>query len=173
MRLKKDLISDYNDLVNNSQKGIKRGFAFEKLFNELLDLEELNPSFSYKPTGEQIDGMFEFENRYFHVECKWEAKPLPVSAIYSLRGKMEGKLVGSLGVFVSMSHFSPDVSEALERGKDINILLFTKGDVDSCFSDKYTFVEILKIKMRYAALYGSVLHEHSTHLNLLKQNKVK
>lgn len=70
MKTKADLIKEFNDLKNNSKTGKKRGFAFEKLINELLELENLKPSFSYKATGEQIDGMFEFKNRFFHIECK-------------------------------------------------------------------------------------------------------
>ena len=160
-------------MLNNSKKGISRGFAFEKLFNELLLLENLSPSFSYKPSGEQIDGLFEFYNQFFHVECKWEKEPVPASSIYTLLGKLEGKLINSLGIFISMSDFSKDIPFALERGKSINILLFTKSDMSDCFSVKYTFTEILKAKMRRAALYGSVLYEYSTHLKLLKLNKTK
>ncbi len=173
MKTKTDLIQEYSALSDNSKKRIKRGFAFEKLFNELLDSEKLNPSFSYKPSGEQIDGMFEYQNRFFHVECKWETAPVPASSIYSLQDKLNGKLSGSLGIFVSMSDFSIDAPQALEKGKDINILLFTKNDIEACFSENCTFSEILGIKLRYAALYGSVLYEHSTHLQLLKLNKEK
>jgi hypothetical protein len=171
--IKADLIKEYTKLTNNSIVGKQRGFAFETLFNKLLEEEKLFPSFSYKPTGEQIDGMFEYQNRFFHVECKWEDAPIPASSIYSLRGKLDGKLSGCLGVFISMSDYSIDCPAALEKGKDVNILLFTKVDMDSCFSHNYTFSEILKIKLRYAALYGSCLYEHSTHLQLTKQGKAK
>lgn len=170
---KADLRKEYVELTNSSKTGKQRGFAFEKLFNGLLEVEKLVPSFSYRPSGEQIDGMFEFQHRFFHVECKWEEAPIPASSIYSLRGKLDGKLSGCLGIFISMSNFSIDCPAALEKGKDVNILLFTKGDIDACFSSDYTFSEILKIKLRYAALYGSCLYEHSTHLQLTKQGKIK
>ncbi len=173
MKTKADLIKEFNDLKSNSKTGKKRGFAFEKLINELLELENLNPSFSYKSTGEQIDGMFEFKHRFFHIECKWESKPMCASNFYSLQGKMRGKLIGSLGIFISMSDFSLDAPSALEKGKTIDTLLFTSGDIKDCFSPAYSFSEILEIKLRNAALYGSVLYEHSTHLQLLKLNKVK
>jgi len=173
MKTKADLIIEFQDLNNNNKTGTKRGFAFERLINELLKFEKLKPSFSYKPTGEQIDGMFEFKNRFFHVECKWESKPICASNFYSLHGKMVGKLIGSLGIFISMSDFSVDAPSALEKGKPIDTLLFTSGDVVDCFSNTYSFTEILETKLRNAALYGSVLYEHSTHLQLLKLNKVK
>lgn len=173
MKTKSDLINEFLDLNNNVIKGKKRGFIFEKLINELLELENLKPSFSYKTTGEQIDGMFEFKNRFFHVESKWESKPISASNFYSLQGKMSGKLTGSLGIFISMSDYSMDATTALEKGKPIDILLFNSGDIIDCFSSSYSFKEILETKLRYAALYGTVLYEHSTHLQLLKLNKVK
>lgn len=173
MKSKKELLVAYQKLVQNVQTGMKRGFAFERLFNELLQLEGLHPSFPYKFDGEQIDGMFEFQNRFFYLECKWEAKPLSVSSVYAFEGKLRGKLIGGIGIFVSMSDFSIKVAKSLPRGKDINILLFTREDVDYCFSEKYAFSEILKAKMRHAALYGSVFYEYKTHLKLLKNNRAK
>jgi len=173
MRNKGRLIEDYKNLTNDVQKGIERGFAFEKLVNELLEIEGLNPSFPYRTSSEQIDGMFEAKGRYFHIECKWEEKPLPVSSIYSLQGKLSGKLIGSLGVFISMSGFSIGASDALERGKSINTLLFIKSDMDWIFSTKYTFLDVLNAKLRYAALYGNIMYDFDTHLKLLKLNKAK
>lgn len=154
-------------------KGIQRGFAFEKLLSEMLEIEKLNPSYSYKAVGEQIDGMFEFRNRFFHFECKWEDKAISASSIYQLQGKLEGKLDGSLGIFISMSNFSTDAPKTLEKGKSINVLLFTKEDMDFIFSGKYFFKELLDVKLRYAALYGSTLYEYITHLQMQKLNKVK
>ncbi len=173
MRAKKHIIKDYGNLVNGSIKGIQRGFVFEKLVNEILEIENLNPSYSYKAAGEQIDGMFEFRNRYFHFECKWEDKAISVSSIYQLQGKLDGKLDGSLGVFISMSNFSTDAPKALEKGKSINIILFTKEDMDFIFSNKHYFNELLDVKLRYAALYGSTLYEYISHLQMQKLNKAK
>ena len=67
MKTKSDLIKEFKDLKSNNKTGTKRGFAFERLINELLEIENLKPSFSYKPTGEQIDGMFEFNLKLFAV----------------------------------------------------------------------------------------------------------
>jgi hypothetical protein len=173
MKTKADLIQEFNILKNNVQTGKKRWFSFERLINGLLNYENLNPSFSYKPSGEQIDGMFDFKNRFFHVECKWESDPICASKIYSLQGKLKGKLIGSHGVFISMSDFSEDAPKALEKGKEIDILLFTSNDIALCFTNIYSFSELLETKLRYAALYGSVLYQYSTHLQLQELNKVK
>jgi len=173
MRNKERLIEDYKNLTNDVQKGAERGFAFEKLVNELLEIEGLNPSFPYRTDSEQIDGMFEAKGRYFHIECKWEEKPLPVSSIYPLQGKLSGKLIGSLGVFISMSDFSSGAPTALEKGKSINTLLFTRDDMDWIFSKEYTFLDVLNAKLRYAALYGNIMYRFTSHLKLVKVNKAK
>jgi hypothetical protein len=172
MKNKQDLIDAYQKM-NNRRDAKKRGFDFEKLFQELLAFEKLNPIPSYRPKGEQIDGFFEFRNLFIHLECKWEAKPQAASNIYTMQGKLAGKLIGCLGIFVSMSNFSTDAPEAIEKGKPIDILLFTKSDVDYCFSANYTFSDILYIKMRNAALYGSCLYEFATHLQISSDTKSK
>lgn len=55
--------------------------------------------------------------------------PLPASSIYQFRGKVEGKLVGTIGVFISMSGFSNDAADALVAGKVISTVLFNGDDM--------------------------------------------
>jgi hypothetical protein len=161
---KADLITRYQLLrTGNSQKRQTRGYEFEKLLFDLLEFENLKPSPSYKLKGEQIDGLFEFEHKFFLLECKWEKDEMPASQLYTFQGKVERKLVGGLSIFISMSNFSIDCPQSIEK-KPINMILFTKEDMDYCFSEGYTFSKILKVKLRYAAQYGSVLYPFLTYL---------
>src|SRR4051812_24531172 len=102
----------------------KRGYEFERILYSLLENETLEPSASYKPIGEQIDGSFFYWGQTFLLEAKWHRDPLPVSSIYSFKGKVDGKFHTSSGVFISMGGYSDDVSDALRFGKTLNILLF-------------------------------------------------
>ena len=140
-------------LDDNSQE---RGYQLEQLIFELLALEELAPSPSYKSEGEQIDGFFEMDGRYFLVEMKWQKDPLPASEIYAFRAKVEGKLVGTVGVFIAINGFSEAAPNALRSGKEINVLLFDRQDLDYALMDEHSFRKVLKAKLRYAAQYGVV-----------------
>jgi hypothetical protein len=95
--------------------------------------------------------------RYFLLEAKWHADPLPMSAISPLRDKVEGKLEGTLGLFISASGFSDAAPDALTRGKKVNVILWDRGDLDALFLTGRTFTEILNTKLRHAAERGEVL----------------
>jgi hypothetical protein len=82
---------------------------------------------------------------------------LPASAVYQLRDKVNGKLEGTLGVFISASGFSDNAPDTLTRGKKLNVILWDRGDLDELFLTGRTFVDILSTKLRRAADEGLVL----------------
>jgi hypothetical protein len=63
------------------------------------------------------------------LEVKWRVDPQPASTLYQFMGKVNGKLVGTIGLFVSMSGFSPDAVDALVAGKELNLILMDGDDV--------------------------------------------
>jgi hypothetical protein len=134
-----------------------RGRKFERLLHDTLEAEELHPRTSYRPQGEEIDGSFQMEQRFFLLEAKWHADALPASAVYQLRDKVDGKLEGTLGVFISASGFSDNAPDTLTRGKKLNVILWDRGDLDELFLTDRTFVYILSTKLRRAADEGLVL----------------
>jgi hypothetical protein len=134
----------------------RRGYQFEKLLNELLTRDELAPRLSYKSKGEQIDGSFLCDGRIFLLEAKWHKKPTSASTIYAFKGKVEGKLVGTLGVFISMAGFTNDCVDALVLGKSLDVLLFDQDDMTTAVSKTGAFAELLRLRMREAAETGSV-----------------
>ena len=48
------------------------------------------------------------------LEAKWRKQPIPASDLYAFKGKVDGKLVGTIGVFISMSDYSADAIDALK-----------------------------------------------------------
>ena len=83
----------------------KRGYEFEKLISDVLKRDGLFPHSSYKIKGEQIDGSFILGDRVYLLEAKWHKKEMTASDIYEFKGKVDGKLVGTIGIFVSISGF--------------------------------------------------------------------
>jgi hypothetical protein len=115
----------------------RRGYCFEALLYDLCDTEDLEPRSSYKPDGEQIDGSFVVDGRAFLLEAKWYAKAdVAASGIYSFKGKVDGKLVGKIGLFLAMGRgFSADAVDALARGRDVNVLLADDDDLTAAVSE--------------------------------------
>jgi hypothetical protein len=135
-----------------------RGFAFEKVLKQCLMNEGLDPRSSYKTEGEQIDGSFFLDGSVFLIEAKWHKDELPASSIYQFKGKVDGKLAGPIGIFISMSGYSKDAVDALTLGKTLNVILFGKEDIDAVIFGGNSFISVLKSKLRIAAEEGVVYH---------------
>ncbi len=134
----------------------RRGKEFERIICALLEEEELQPRTSYRPQGEEIDGSFSLDSRFFLLEAKWREGHLPASAIYQFKGKVDGKLAGTIGVFISMSGYSEDAVEAVRLGKTLNVILFDGEDFRACLCENGGFSNVLRAKLRHAAETGEI-----------------
>lgn len=133
----------------------RRGRDFEQILHGTLTEAGLAPRIRFRPVGEEIDGSFFHRGRVMLLEAKWTQDPLPASSIYQFRGKVEGKLVGTIGVFISMSGFSPDAVNALIAGKVINTILFDGDDMRAVAAGQVDFAAALDQKLRAAAESGT------------------
>jgi hypothetical protein len=147
---------------------------FEKLIVDLLELEGLKPNSSFRPEGEEIDGSFVFQNRVFLFEAKWHDAKLPASTIYQFKGKVDGKLIGTVGIFLSISGFSSECIDALTYGKSINIILFNGDDFKVCIQEEGGFSKVLEQKVKIATEKGTPFYPAtSTVLESKKSTKDK
>lgn len=170
-----DLINEYNLLCKEPEDAPKswyqaRGYKFEKLILEVLKRDGLCPRASYKISGEQIDGSFVLGDKVYLLEAKWHKKEMAASDIYAFKGKVDGKLVGTIGIFISISGFSKDSVDALIYGKEINIILFDKNDFEMSLKEKGAFKRILLEKIRMAAEEGSPFYPVKAVLEIDKQS---
>ncbi|MBB5064918.1 TOPRIM nucleotidyl transferase/hydrolase domain-containing protein [Granulicella mallensis] len=156
-----ELKTEYETLVNlpadaSAAAKRKRGFAFERLLKKLFTLDDLDPRGGYRPEGEQIDGSIYLDGRVYLLEAKWHAEPLPASTLYQFKGKVDGKLAGTLGIFISMSGYAEDAIDALTLGKGLNVILLDSKDVDAAISRGFGIKKVLKLKLRKAAEEGAI-----------------
>lgn len=137
----------------------QRGRDFEKLIYNLLNNEGLKPNTSFRPEGEEIDGSFILGHSVFLIEAKWQQSAMPASSIYQFKGKVDGKLVGTIGVYISISGFSSEAVDALTFGKSINIILFDNEDFSTCINEENGFTKVLLKKLRVATEKGTVFFQ--------------
>lgn len=161
--MKKSLRKTFNQLklLDNPQQ---RGYELEKLIFKLLQAENLSPSPPYRQPGEQIDGLFEFDHRFYLLETKW-TNPVSVSDIYIFRAKVENKFMGTAGVFISVNGYTTDTSEVLRYGRELNVILFDGEDLEFALASHCSFSTILTVKLRWAAQYGKVYYPYQQHLS--------
>lgn len=153
---KEEIKRAYNRLLGEQISPQRRGYEFETLINSLLSLENLEPKSSYKPLGEQIDGSFFWQGQTFLLEAKWVKDKIPVSSIYSFKGKLDGKFHTTSGIFIAVNGYSKDVEDALRFGKALNIILFNELDIPPIFNNEVSFLDVLKFKLREAGDTGSL-----------------
>lgn len=156
-----DIKEEYWKLLNlaadaDAVEKRRRGFNFERMLNKLFTIEQLEPRTGYRPAGEQIDGSIYLDGRTYLLEAKWHADPLPASTLYQFKGNVEGKLSGTIGIFISMSGYAEDAVDALVLGKALNIILFDGRDMDAAINRGLGFTNVLKLKLRKAAEEGAI-----------------
>ncbi len=142
----------------------QRGRAFEYVLKQIFSREDMEPRASMRPSGEEIDGSFVMGDRFFLLEAKWHAAPIPASALYAFKGKVDGKLIGTIGAFFSMSGYSTEAVDALLYGKELNLILFSGEDLLLIEDGKMTMREAIRVKLRYAAEYGQPFFALEAHL---------
>lgn len=142
----------------------QRGRSFERVLKQMFSRESMEPRASMRPGGEEIDGSFVMGDRFFLLEAKWHADPIPASALYAFKGKVDGKLVGTIGTFFSMSGYSTEAVDALLYGKELNLILFDQEDLLLIEDGKITMRETMRAKLRYASDYGQPFFALKTHL---------
>ncbi|MEV6364872.1 restriction endonuclease [Nocardia asteroides] len=132
-----------------------RGREFEAALTEMFDEAGLRARSSYRPRGEEVDGSIWLDGRTYLFEAKWTSVVHPASSLYQFKGKVEGKLNGTLGLFFSMSGYSTDAVQALVAGKELNIVLFDGADVRQVVADRVGIAEAIRLKLRAAAESGT------------------
>jgi hypothetical protein len=154
-----DLLALFRQLRNEPDPALNgwkqaRGRGLERLLHEALRRAGLDPRPPYRPSGEEIDGSFKFEGRYFLYEAKWLGDEPAASMIYSFKGKVGGKLIGTIGLFISVAGFSTDAIDALASGKDKDVLLVTGEDLEAALGSAENLRRMLDLKVRAAAEDG-------------------
>lgn len=142
------------DDATRAQKA-DRGRIFEKILRAMFEDAGLEPRLSYRPKGEEIDGAIWFEGRTILIEAKWTKGSHPASSIYQFKGKVDGKLSGTLGLFISMSGFSSDAVDALVAGKELNLILADGDDIRTLVDSTLSVSDALRRKLREAGEYGN------------------
>lgn len=144
----------------------RRGHALEQLLFDLLEAEGLSPGKRLRRPGEEVDLSFTDGYRYFLLEAKWR-KRVVVADIFAFRGKLEGRLAGTLGVFLNVADsLSEDALEALTWGRHINCVIFSGKDLHYALQPGHSFRGILETKLRRAASYGEPNFPYKSFLDL-------
>lgn len=130
----------------------KRGKAFEGLVNDVLDAHGLllrGDYYTQDNRSEQIDGAFEVMNRICLLEVKWKESSVAASDLFAFLGKVEGKFVGTIGLFVSYETLSRNFIDALRGGRrQCVMVLHGHRDIDAIMKPDFPLRRFLEEQIR-------------------------
>jgi hypothetical protein len=132
-----------------------RGYALEKVFNELMQISKIPVEAPFSLKGEQIDGAIKYDGKYYLIELKWLADKAEPKHIGEFYFKVEGRM-GAGGIFISMTGFTDGVLETLPRGKELKVILLDGNHLANVIYGIYTFRALLDHAIRCATLEGEL-----------------
>ncbi|MNU76017.1 hypothetical protein D3C71_655600 [compost metagenome] len=138
-----------------------RGIQFENLMHDVFTNEGILLKKGFHTAdnrSEQIDGAIEVWNRVLLVEVKWVEKNLAASDLFAFIGKIENKLQGTLGLFISRNELSENFISAIKSGRKKNIVVFHGEDVNQLFRpDSVSFTDYLEHCLKLFS-YDNIAH---------------
>lgn len=134
----------------------QRGFKFEELFFDLLQLSEFEYSKPYRTAdGEQIDGHFKYEKFDYLVEVKWIDGLTKQKDLSIFDGKIKGKAQSTRGFFLSANGFDPNAVNKFSDDAP-RILLMTGQDLAMVLNGQMPFFDAMKVKVNAIVRYGNI-----------------
>ena len=148
-----ELKERFCELALGKESPQRRGYRLEDVLKELLALSEIEYHPPFKTTTEQIDGWFRYKGTEYLVEDRWRKEAPTKGDLLEFRGKVEGKLGGTRGVFVSIAGFRIEVIE--DWDKRSNLIIFVDGrDLMAVLEDRVSFIDALDHKIAKASQEG-------------------
>jgi hypothetical protein len=129
----------------------QRGYALEKVLNDLFALFELAPHSPFKRHGEQIDGAFVLDREHFLLEAKWQKKQPNLGDLRDLDGAVSSSLDNTLGLFVSVNGFAPEAVSGYIQGNRPRMICMDGADLMLVVEGRIDLPELLFRKKEVAA----------------------
>lgn len=142
-------------VLTKSDDKQRRGFEIERLFFDLLEIEEFEVHKPYRTEGEQIDGHFKYEKFDYIAEIKWTDGLTKQSDLSVFDGKIRGKGQSTRGFFISINGFDSNAVNKFS-GDSPRIILMDGKDLFSIFEERTTFYDLMKLKTDALARKGVI-----------------
>jgi hypothetical protein len=140
----------------------RRGYDFERLLADLFRLHDLDYKPSYRIDGEQIDGAFHFRGFTYLTEAKWRTAAPTAGDLLEFKGKVDGKMESTRGIFISMAGFDEAVVAHVvnvARGSRNNVILLDGRDITRLFEGGIGLIDLLTAKIDAAEHRGKMWME--------------
>lgn len=144
-------------LTQSAADAQMRGYQLERLLADLFTVFELVYRPSYRLEREQIDGAFEYKGFSYLVEARWRAAAPDFGDLADFKGKVDGKLESTRGMFISMAGFDDKVVGhfmGAARGTRNNLILVSGQDLSLIVEGHRSLLDALDYKIGKASQEG-------------------
>jgi hypothetical protein len=134
----------------------QRGYVLQDLLAEIFPLFGIPVirSFTRNEGGEQIDGAFRLEGWHYIVECRWRNALADIRQLDGLKGQIDRSGKQTMGIFLSINGWSPNVPKLLKQNPEKAIILMDGYDLRSVLSRTANLKELVLAKLEKLNLEG-------------------
>lgn len=127
-----------------TEKGNKFEYLLDKIFEDNNIL--ISKRYRTKDTQQEIDGAVMIFSKVFLLEIKWESEDtLAASKLFSFLGKINSKIDGTLGIFISYNELKKNFVDSIRNGLKQNcILIHGKSNIDDIIDKKVNIKDYLE-----------------------------
>jgi len=126
----------------------ERGDRFEELMNDIFAYYTSRSDGPFSRSGEQIDGLFYFDNHPYFVEIRWKKEKTKAADVSVLRDRATAGFGGDTkAVFISFEGYSPECNEQLSGRAGERVILMDGNDVIVLLGGQIGFDVLLAEKL--------------------------
>lgn len=130
-----------------------RGQRFNETVAEVLRSWGVAAETSVRGTGE-LDVVFAIDGARYIMEVKWEANPADTGRIAKLQKRVRQRILGTYGVFLSMSGYSRPALADVADGERLEVLLLDASHFEAMISGIVSPTHLLSLVHDQAAFRG-------------------
>ena len=150
-----ELLAWFRTMVTTGDDPQRRGRGLQELLQTLFELHDITYHPPARTTTDEVDGSFENKNLPYIVEARWRKEHPGQGDLGAFLTKVEQRIGGTRGLFVSIPGFRDEVVSMFDR-RGNSLLLMDGPDLILILEEQVTPGAALDLKLRRAQTYGDI-----------------
>jgi len=153
-----NLYQRFCSIIISKMSPQKLGFELEKIFSEILLLEEFEYSPPYRTEIEQIDGIFKHEKFDYLIEIKFESSLTKKESLSIFDDKIRNKAQSTRGFFLAMNGFDQEHIKDF-MGHSPRLILMDGQELVAVLDGRTTLYDVVSTKVRELVKNGTIFYK--------------
>jgi hypothetical protein len=149
------LRGEFSAMVVGRSSPQQRGRDLQVVLQDLFQIHGIPYRPPTRTTTDEVDGSFIYKEMPYLVEARWRSQLPGQTDLAGFHAKVEQRLRGTRGLFVSIPGFHADVVSVFDR-RGYPLLLMDGADLSLILEEQIGLAEALDLKLERAAVYGAI-----------------